>query len=71
MSNRSIGLQFEQGEVGVAIVCPIFTLLRHVVLKDGGGFGIITVEAIKYGFDMLGPVRRIVESYAHDDVAES
>ena len=63
--NRWNGLQFEEGEIGIAVVGPVFTLLGHVFLKDGGGFGVVAIEAIEDHFDMFGAFRRIVKCYAH------
>ena len=62
-------LQFEEGKVGVAVVGAVFTLLRHIVLENGGGFGVVAVETIKDSFNMLGAIRRVVEGYAHGQSA--
>ena len=53
--------QLEESEVGVAVVCAIFTLLRHVVLEYRRRFGIVAVESIQDRIDMFGPIGRMVE----------
>lgn len=60
-------LQLQQGQIGVAVICAILALLRHVVLEHGRGFGVISIEAIQNGINMLWPIRRMVKGDAHDD----
>ena len=57
--------QFQQRQVGVAVVRPILALLGDIVLEDGGGFGIVSVQAIQDGIDMLWPIRGVIESDPH------
>jgi hypothetical protein len=59
------GLQFQEREVGVAVVCAVFALLGDIVLEDGGGFGIVSVEAVQDVFDVAGPLGGVVECYTH------
>ncbi len=65
LDERFCGLQLQQGKVGVAIVGPLFALLGDIVLKHGRGLGVVPVEAVEDGIDVVGPVGRGVESYAH------
>ncbi len=62
---RFCGLQLQQRKVGVAIVGPLFALLGDIVLKHGRGLGVVPVEAVEDGIDVVGPVGRGVESYSH------
>lgn len=58
-------VQFEEGEIGVAVVCLRLALLHHVVLEDGRGLGVVAVEAIEDLVDVLGPLGREVKGGAH------
>ena len=57
--------QFQEREVRIAVICPVFALLRHVVLEHGRGFRVIPVEPVEDGVDVFGSVGRIVECDAH------
>ena len=57
--------QLQQRQIGVAVISAVLALLRDIVLEYGCRFGIVSVETIEDGFDVFGPVRRVVKSYAH------
>lgn len=38
--------QLEECEVGVAVICAVFALLRHVVLEHCRRLGVVAVEAV-------------------------
>lgn len=59
--------QLEQGEVGVAVICAVFALLRHVVLEHRSRLGIVAIEPVQYCVDVLGPIWRVVKWDAHDE----
>lgn len=63
-----MNLQLQQSQVGVAIIRLFLALLGNVVLEDGGCLGIVSVETIQYGIDMLRAFRRIIEWDAHCEV---
>ncbi len=67
MKIRGRNLQLEQGEVGVAVICAVFALLRHVVLEYCGRFGIVAIEPVQYCINVLRPIWRVVEWDAHGD----
>ena len=47
-----LGIQLQQGQIGIAVKRLILALLRNVVLKDGGRLWIISIQSIEDGFDM-------------------
>ena len=57
--------QFQQGQIRIAVVRAVLALLGNIVLEYGRCFGIVSVEAVEDGFDVFGPVGRIVKGYAH------
>lgn len=57
VENTTVDSQLEQGEVGVAIVRLLFALLHHVVLQNGGGLGVVAVQAVEDVVNVLRPVR--------------
>lgn len=58
--------QLQQSQVGVAVVSLIFALFHDIFGEDFGGLGVVAVEAIEDGVDVLRPVRRVIECDAHD-----
>lgn len=57
--------QLQQCQIGVAIIGPLVTLGGNIFLEDVCGLGVVSVESVEDGVDMLGPFRRIVERDAH------
>lgn len=53
--------QFQQSQVGVAVEVTLFALLHHVVLEDGGGLGVVPIEATENGVDMTRSGFTLVE----------
>ena len=64
-SSKRTHSQFQKREIRVAVVRPVFALLRYVVLEHGRGFGVIAVEPVEDGFDVLGPFRHMIKCYTH------
>ena len=62
---KKIDSQFQQGQIGIAVISPVLALLGDIVLEDGRRFGIVPVQAVEDGFDVFGPVGRIVKGDAH------
>jgi len=62
---RDIHSQLQKRQIRITIIGPVLALLSDIVLEYGGGLGIVSVEAIEDGFDMLRPLGRVVECYAH------
>ena len=60
-------LQLQHGQIGVAIVRAILALLRHVVLEHGRGFGIVSIEAIENGINVLRSICCMVKGDTHGD----
>lgn len=60
-----MNLQLQQGQVSVAIIRLFLALLGHIVLEDGSGLGIVSIETIQDGINMLWPLGRIIEGDAH------
>jgi hypothetical protein len=58
---QKVHSQLQQGQVGVAVECPVLALLCHVVLEDGGSLGVVAIEAIEDGIDMSRPGFTLVE----------
>lgn len=61
-------LQLEKRKVCVGVVCFLFALLDNIFLEDAGGLRVVSIEAIQNGIDVLGPVRRVIESNPHSSV---
>lgn len=57
--------QLQQRQVRKAIHELALTLLHDVFLEDGGGLGIVSVEAVQDRIDVLWPIRRVVEWNTH------
>ena len=62
---RLWNVQLQQCQVGIAVIGPVFALLRNIVLEDGCCLGIVAIEAIENSVDVLGSVGCVVECYAH------
>ena len=60
--------QLQQGQVGVAVECPVLALEGHIVLEDGGGLGVVPIEAIEDCLNMGRPGLTLVEG-DHFDIA--
>lgn len=58
--------QFQEGEVGIAVVSLVFALGCHVVVKDARRLGVVAIQAVEDGINVLWPLGRIVERYTHD-----
>lgn len=59
------GLQFQQSEIRIAVIGPVFALLGHVVLEYGCGFGVVSIEAVEYSVDVFWPFGGVVEGDTH------
>lgn len=57
--------QLEQGQVGVAVVGLVFALRHNVVLENCRGLGVVAVESVQDGIDVLWPLGRVVERNTH------
>lgn len=57
--------QLQQRQVGVAVECPVLTLLHDIVLEYRGRLGVVSVEAVEDGVDVGGTGLALVESDAH------
>ena len=57
--------QFEKGEVGVAIIGFVFTLLGHIVLEDCCSFWIVALETVEDGINVCRPFGSKVKRDAH------
>ena len=62
--------QLQQRQIGIAVVGAVLALLCDIVLEYGRCLGIVSVEATEDGFDVFGPVGRIVKGYAHGCLVE-
>ena len=58
-------VQFEKCQIGIAVVCLIVALLRHIVLKDRRRLWIVPVQPIQNLFNPFRPFRSKVECDAH------
>ena len=58
-------VQFQEGKIGIAVVGPIFTLLRNVVLENNRRSWIIPIQSIEDLVDVWGSVRRIIKWWTH------
>lgn len=59
--------QLEQGQVGVAVVGLVFALRRDVVLENCRRLGVVAVESVQDGVNVLWPLGRVVERNTHCD----
>lgn len=57
--------QLEQGQVGVAVVGLVFALRHNVVLENCRGLGVVAVESVQDGINVLWPLGRVVERNTH------
>ena len=57
--------QLQQRQVRVAVIGAVLALLRDIVLENRRRLGVVPVEAVEDGLDVLGPVGRGVEGDAH------
>ncbi len=62
---RDIHSQLQKRQIRITIIRPVLALLGDIVLEYGGGLRVVSIEAIEDGFDMLRPLGRVVECYAH------
>lgn len=69
--NSSMGLhvQLQQGQVRVAVVRLALALGHDIVLESARRLGVVSVQAIEDGLDVLWPFRRKVECGAHGGVS--
>ena len=65
MTENGRNSQLQQRQIRIAVIGAVLALLCDIVLEYGRCFGIISVETIEDGFDVFGPVGRIVKGYAH------
>lgn len=59
-------VQLQQCQIRIAIVGAIFALLGDIVLEHRRRLGVVSVEAVEDGIDVLRSIGRGVESYSHD-----
>ena len=57
--------QLEQSQVGVAVIGLVFTLRHDVVLENSRGLGVVAVESVQDGINVLWPLGRVVEGDTH------
>ena len=60
-----LDVQFEKGQVGVAVISLVFALRCDVVLERPRRLWVIAVESVQYRINVLWPVWRIVEGVDH------
>ncbi len=65
VGKENLNSQLQERQIRIAVIGALLALLGDIVLEYGRRFGIISVEAVEYGFNVLGPVGRIVKGYAH------
>lgn len=58
-------LQLQQCEVGIAIVGLFLALVVYIVLEDCGSLWVVSVKTVKDGINVLWPIWRVIEGYAH------
>lgn len=61
-----VDVQLKKRKVGVAIVGLLLALVLDVLLEDGGGLWVVSVESVEDGLDVLWALWRIVEWNTHD-----
>lgn len=59
------GLQLQQGQVGIAVKGAVLALLGDIVLEDGGGLRVVSVQAIEDGVDVRRASVALVEGSDH------
>ena len=57
--------QLQQGQVSIAVKCPLFTLLSDIILEYCRCLRVVSVEAAEDGFDVSRPGLALVESDTH------
>jgi hypothetical protein len=57
--------QFQQSQIGVAVVSLVLALLGDIFLEYRGGFRVVPVQTIEDGVDVLRPVLGHVECDSH------
>jgi hypothetical protein len=57
--------QLEQGQVGVAVIGLVFALRHDVVLENSRRLGVVAVQSVQDGIDVLWPLGRVVEGDTH------
>lgn len=57
--------QLKQSQVGVAVVGLVFALRYDVVLENSRGLGVVAVESVQDGINVLWPLGRVVEGNTH------
>ena len=65
MECRRFDVQLKERKVGVAIVGLLVALVLDVVLEDGGGLWVVSVQAVEDGLDVLWALWRVVEGDTH------
>jgi len=65
MLAKAVYVQFQQGEVGVAVVGLGLALLRDIFLEDRGRFRVVPVQAVQYRVDVRWPLRRMIKCEPH------
>lgn len=63
MGSRDVQLQ--EREVGIGIVFLFVALMLNVILEDGRRLGIVSIEAIEDGVDVIWPTFCKIERNAH------
>lgn len=66
MGLSQVDVQLKKRKVGVAIVGLLVALVLDVLLEDGGGLWVVSVESVEDGLDVLWALWRIVEWDTHD-----
>lgn len=61
-------LQLQESQVGIAIERPVLALLGDIILEDGGGLGVISVQALEDGVDVGRPGLALVKSGNHCEI---
>ena len=61
-----VDVQLKKRKVGVAIVSLLVTLVLDILLKNGGGLWVVSVESVEDGLNVLWALWRIVEWDTHD-----
>lgn len=60
-----IYIQFEERQIGIAVIRLRFALLGNIFLEYCGRLRVISVETVEDGVDIFGPVFAQVESESH------
>ena len=63
-------IQLKQGQVRICIVRLVLALLHYIVLEHGRCLGIVSIESIQDGIDVLWPVGRVVERSRHGELMD-